>query len=83
MPMDVMKEENAGKLRAKLGKIIKIDLPFVEGKVVRSFLRIRALVNFSFAMVIGCESKGKHPNLGVLQVQETPKSMFFMWDDRT
>ena len=39
MPMDVMNDENARKLGAKLGKVIKIDLPFVEKECDEIFLQ--------------------------------------------
>ena len=39
--MDIMNKKNARKLGVKLGKIIKEDFPFVENRMVRSFLRIR------------------------------------------
>ena len=47
IPKDIMNDENA----RKLGKIIKVNLSFVENKIVRTFLKIRVLVDLSIPQV--------------------------------
>lgn len=54
MPFGSMSMENASKIASQIGKIVDIENPMVDGCLVRSFIRVRVLVNVFRPLLTGC-----------------------------
>ncbi|KAJ1395289.1 Zinc finger, CCHC-type [Sesbania bispinosa] len=54
LPLDVMSTSNAAKIVQRFGEVIEVENPEVEGKLLRTFIRVRARVNVKEQLVTGC-----------------------------
>ena len=53
LPTECMNEENAFKWEEKVGKVIGTEMPFMEGRPFRPFVRVRVLVDITKPLKIG------------------------------
>lgn len=54
LPLEFISVKNAGKILQKMGDVIEIEDPLVEGKLVRPFIRARVVVNVTNPLSTGC-----------------------------
>ncbi|KAJ1420181.1 Zinc finger, CCHC-type [Sesbania bispinosa] len=54
LPLEVMNTGNAAKIIGKIGDVLEVENPEVEGKLLRTFFRVRARVNIKKPLVTGC-----------------------------
>ncbi|KAJ1396214.1 Zinc finger, CCHC-type [Sesbania bispinosa] len=54
LPLEVMNTGNAAKIIGKIGDVLEVENPEVEGKLLRTFVRVRARVNIKKPLVTGC-----------------------------
>ncbi|KAJ1417306.1 Zinc finger, CCHC-type [Sesbania bispinosa] len=54
LPLEVMKTSNAAKIISSFGEVLEVENPEVEGKLLRTFMRVRALIDIKKPFVTGC-----------------------------
>ncbi|KAJ1417307.1 Zinc knuckle CX2CX4HX4C [Sesbania bispinosa] len=54
LPLEVMKTSNAAKIISSFGEVLEVENPEVEGKLLRTFMRARALIDIKKPFVTGC-----------------------------
>ncbi|KAJ1437907.1 hypothetical protein SESBI_03332 [Sesbania bispinosa] len=53
LPLDVMNANNAAKIIKNFGEVLEVENPEAEGRLLRTFIRVRALVNIKKPLVTG------------------------------
>lgn len=62
LPLDVMNVKNVSKIASLIGEILLVENPLVEGKLLRTFFRVKVLVNTSLPLSTGFWVPRKHLN---------------------
>ncbi|KAJ1390976.1 Zinc finger, CCHC-type [Sesbania bispinosa] len=53
LPIEMMTVKNASSIGSKLGSILRVENPMVEGHLLRSFFRVKVLINISKSFITG------------------------------
>ncbi|KAJ1388168.1 Zinc knuckle CX2CX4HX4C [Sesbania bispinosa] len=54
LPLDMLNTNNAAKIINRIGDVLEVENPEVEGRLLRTFIRVRALINIQKPLVTGC-----------------------------
>ncbi|KAJ1403457.1 hypothetical protein SESBI_27298 [Sesbania bispinosa] len=57
LPIEMMTVKNASSIGNKLGTILRVENPIVEGHLLRSFFRVKVLLNISSPIITGHDNK--------------------------
>lgn len=53
LPLEAMSTTNAAKIATSIGELVEVENPYVEGKMLRPFFRVRVLVNTDKSLPTG------------------------------
>lgn len=53
MPLELFSKENAGRAGSRIGKVLEVEDPFQGTSIIRSFLRVRVLLNIKNPLIAG------------------------------
>ncbi|KAJ1415321.1 hypothetical protein SESBI_18278 [Sesbania bispinosa] len=53
LPLDMLNTNNAAKIINRIGDVLEVENPEVEGRLLRTFIRVRALINIQKPFVTG------------------------------
>ncbi|KAJ1415409.1 Zinc finger, CCHC-type [Sesbania bispinosa] len=54
LPLDAFNTTNAAKIMSKFGEVMEVENPLVEGKLLKTFIRVRVLIDIKKAIATGC-----------------------------
>ncbi|KAJ1430541.1 Zinc finger, CCHC-type [Sesbania bispinosa] len=54
VPLEMMSTKNAAKIAASIGEVMVVENPYVQGQLVRSFIRARVKINVKNPLITGC-----------------------------
>ncbi|KAJ1405732.1 Zinc knuckle CX2CX4HX4C [Sesbania bispinosa] len=54
LPLDAMSISNAARIIQRFGEVLEVENPEVEGKLLRTYFRVRAMINVKNQLVTGC-----------------------------
>ncbi|KAJ1385160.1 Zinc knuckle CX2CX4HX4C [Sesbania bispinosa] len=54
LPLEMMNTSNAAKLMGRVGEVIEVENPFVGIKLIRTFIRVKALIDIKKPIISGC-----------------------------
>ncbi|KAJ1392784.1 Ribonuclease H-like superfamily [Sesbania bispinosa] len=54
LPIDMMTVSNAAKIGSRMGTVLRVKNPTIDGHLLRSFIRIRILININHPLITGC-----------------------------
>lgn len=78
LPLELMSSNNAAKILSRVGSIMEIEEPVVEGRLLRTFVRGRVKVNLGKPLPTGCwVPRSNLPNLWVRYIYERIQSMCY------
>ena len=53
LPLDNLNTKNAVKIGSRIGEVLEVEDPMVEGNLLRNFLRVRVVVNINNPLPTG------------------------------
>ncbi|KAJ1392993.1 Zinc finger, CCHC-type [Sesbania bispinosa] len=78
LPLDMMSTGNAARIMSKVGEVMEVENPCAEGNLLRTFIRIRVLVNIQEPLPTGCWVPRKSlPKLWILFRYEKLQALCF------